>query len=251
MDDFSMSSYNQLNNIPKRNIGVNFVSKRSEYLASTCTIHGGGFLFAPPSSLTFSHPPSPSILNPILLYQNHHQLPPRLQPPLLPLPTPSKPLHVSLPCRTRSLSSSSCKNKNNKLRDQFLTPKSSKSKQLIISAGKVEDRPKKDNHLKPKQATETQTISKSSFDMAMAPANPLGSDPNDLPIALPSSYRAAGDDAKKDLDEFSGSIFPLSPPPSSLPLPKFSLKSKLSCNPEAAGIDCGDTDNLRRLLCLP
>ncbi|TYJ49169.1 hypothetical protein E1A91_A01G115200v1 [Gossypium mustelinum] len=87
--------------------------------------------------------------------------------------------------------------------------------------------------------------------MAMAPANPLGSDPNDLPIALPSSYIAAGDDAKKDLDEFSGSIFPPSPPPSSLPLPKFSLKSKLSCNPEAAGIDCGATDNLRRLLRLP
>ncbi|MBA0823273.1 hypothetical protein Goarm_020013 [Gossypium armourianum] len=86
--------------------------------------------------------------------------------------------------------------------------------------------------------------------MAMAPANPLGSDPNDLPIALPSSYIAAGDDAKKDLDEFLGSIFPLSPPPSSLPLPKFSLKSKLSCNPEAAGTDCGATDNLRRHLYL-
>ncbi|KAF5179025.1 hypothetical protein FRX31_031388 [Thalictrum thalictroides] len=50
------------------------------------------------------------------------------------------------------------------------------------------------------------------------------------------------------------SIFLLAPPPSSLPLPKFSLKPKtMSCNVEAAattttGIDAGATDDLRRLL---
>ncbi|XP_060199851.1 uncharacterized protein LOC132628134 [Lycium barbarum] len=41
----------------------------------------------------------------------------------------------------------------------------------------------------------------------------------------------------------------ISPPPSSLPLPTFSLRPKLSCNAEAsAGVDAGATDNLRRLL---
>lgn len=41
----------------------------------------------------------------------------------------------------------------------------------------------------------------------------------------------------------------VSPPPSSLPLPTFSLRPKLSCNVEAsAGVDAGATDNLRRLL---
>ncbi|PSS17967.1 Anthranilate phosphoribosyltransferase [Actinidia chinensis var. chinensis] len=50
-----------------------------------------------------------------------------------------------------------------------------------------------------------------------------------------------------DLELFSGSVtFTLSPPPSSLPLPNFSFRPKLSCN--AAGIDPGATDNLRRLL---
>ncbi|KAK4390812.1 hypothetical protein Sango_2144500 [Sesamum angolense] len=48
---------------------------------------------------------------------------------------------------------------------------------------------------------------------------------------------------------FSGSVvFTISPPPSSLPLPTFSLRPKLSCKAEAAGIDTGATDNLRRLL---
>ncbi|KAL3514787.1 hypothetical protein ACH5RR_027504 [Cinchona calisaya] len=62
-------------------------------------------------------------------------------------------------------------------------------------------------------------------------------------------------DAIKDhqVDEFSGSVAfsGISPPPSSLPLPTFSLRPKLSCNAEAAGIDAGATDNLRRLLRLP
>ncbi|XP_020236050.1 uncharacterized protein LOC109815677 [Cajanus cajan] len=49
-----------------------------------------------------------------------------------------------------------------------------------------------------------------------------------------------------------GSVFNLAPPPSSLPLPKFTLRSKLACNAEAAasggGVDDGATNNLRRLL---
>jgi hypothetical protein len=52
----------------------------------------------------------------------------------------------------------------------------------------------------------------------------------------------------EDFEKFSGSAFALSPHPSSLPLPKFSMRPKLSCSAEAAGIDAGATDNLRRLL---
>jgi hypothetical protein len=43
-------------------------------------------------------------------------------------------------------------------------------------------------------------------------------------------------------------VFTLSPHPSSLPLPKFSMKPKRSCTAEASGVDAGATDNLRRLL---
>ncbi|XP_057794866.1 uncharacterized protein LOC131011107 [Salvia miltiorrhiza] len=52
------------------------------------------------------------------------------------------------------------------------------------------------------------------------------------------------------VDMFSGSaVFTISPPPSSLPLPTFSLRPKLSCKAEAAaGVDAGATDDLRRLL---
>ncbi|OMO87373.1 hypothetical protein CCACVL1_09082 [Corchorus capsularis] len=245
----SFSPYKQLKNMPRRystTIGANLVSKPTENLAPTDNImHGGaagGLLLAPPPSLHFSYPPSASLLNPY--YQNnYHQLQqqqPQPQPPLLPLPIiPNKPLHNSLPSRTRSLSSSPSNRKNNKTRDQSLTPKRSKSKQLM--AGKVEDQPKKDS-----KPTETQATTKS---LVMTPpsANPIGPDPNDLPKLLASSYLATGIVAK-DLEIFSGSVFTLSPPPSSLPLPKFSLRPKLSCNAEAAGVDAGATDDLRRLL---
>lgn len=54
----------------------------------------------------------------------------------------------------------------------------------------------------------------------------------------------------EQLDIFSGSaVFTVSPPPSSLPLPTFSMRPKLSCMAEvAAGVDAGATDDLRRLL---
>ncbi|KAL8514760.1 hypothetical protein ACS0TY_013733 [Phlomoides rotata] len=61
--------------------------------------------------------------------------------------------------------------------------------------------------------------------------HPLAPDPKELPA-----------------DMFSGSAaFTISPPPSSLPLPTFSLRPRLiSC--KVAGIDTGATDDLRRLL---
>ncbi|KAL4281768.1 hypothetical protein GQ457_03G038030 [Hibiscus cannabinus] len=239
----SFSPYKQIRNVPKRNIGANFASKPNENLAPTSTVNGGGggggLLFAPPLSLSFSYPPSASLHNPIF-HPTHQQM--QRQPPLLPLPTPNNPLHSSLPSRTRSLSSSPPNRKNNKARDQSLTPKRSKSKQLIVCA-RVEDQPNKD-HLKPTEATKTQAVSNPSI---MASVNPIGPDPNDLPKVLASSYIATGNVAK-DSEKFSGSVFTLSPPPSSLPLPKFSLRPKLSCKAEAAEVDVGATDNLRRLL---
>lgn len=45
----------------------------------------------------------------------------------------------------------------------------------------------------------------------------------------------------------SSAIYAISPPPSSLPLPTFSLRRKFRCN-AAAGIDSGATDNLRDIL---
>ncbi|KAJ8772694.1 hypothetical protein K2173_027871 [Erythroxylum novogranatense] len=63
---------------------------------------------------------------------------------------------------------------------------------------------------------------------------PPGPDPSDLP---------------KNLQKLSGYVFTQSPPPSSLPLPKFSIRPKaFSCTAEAVGVDAGATDNLRRLL---
>lgn len=103
--------------------------------------------------------------------------------------------------------------------------------------------------------------------------NRLGPDPMDVPKFLFSSssginksvkplnqtypvypvLRTGSDDTNKDdqVTKFSGSVVStvLSPPPSSLPLPTFSLRPKLSCNAEAAaGIDAGATDSLRRIL---
>lgn len=56
----------------------------------------------------------------------------------------------------------------------------------------------------------------------------------------------------EELEKLSGCLFAvISPPPSSLPLPKFSLRpAKLNCNVEAAGADDGAAaaDDLRRLL---
>ena len=83
-----------------------------------------------------------------------------------------------------------------------------------------------------------------------ASTNRLGPDPKDLPKEAVSRILTSGNIVIEDLEKFSGSVFTLSPPPSSLPLPKFSLRPKLSCNAEAGGggVDAGATDNLRRLL---
>lgn len=83
---------------------------------------------------------------------------------------------------------------------------------------------------KPKKRSGTQSTTDFLMD------NPWGPDPKDLPVVI----------GVGNMDVFSESVFNLAPPPSSLPLPKFSMRSKLSCNTEA--VDDGATNNLRRLL---
>lgn len=56
-------------------------------------------------------------------------------------------------------------------------------------------------------------------------------------------------DFPKGFDGYPGpAIMLLSPPPSSLPMPRFSIKPKLRCNVEAAGKNDVATDNIRRVL---
>lgn len=86
--------------------------------------------------------------------------------------------------------------------------------------------------------------------------NPIKSDANKSVLHMTHEklqYACSGF-AQKPIknDANSSMVFntTISPPPSSLPLPTFSLRPKqLSCNAEAAtGVDTGATDNLRRLL---
>uniref|UniRef100_A0A5B7ATL5 Uncharacterized protein n=1 Tax=Davidia involucrata TaxID=16924 RepID=A0A5B7ATL5_DAVIN len=155
-------------------------------------------------------------------------LPPNSRGGLLNAPPPSLsysyPLSVSLlnpNSRSRGLSCPPVNRKlNNRKRDQSLTPK--KSKPSLSSK---------------KQSTEC---------LIVASTNRLGPDPKDLPKDVSSVL--SGNNNNNNLEKFSGSIFTLSPPPSSLPLPTFSLRPKVSCNAEVAGIDAGATDSLRRLL---
>ncbi|CAJ1973200.1 unnamed protein product [Sphenostylis stenocarpa] len=114
--------------------------------------------------------------------------------------------------------------RNIRTRDMSLTPKKSKAT----------------------KREETKKRSGTQF-LIMASENPRGPDPKDLPRLV------LGMGNVNDL--VSGYVFNLAPPPSSLPLPKFSLRSKLGCNAEAAaataaggGVDDGATNNLRRLL---
>lgn len=98
---------------------------------------------------------------------------------------------------------------------------------------KINNKPKsKATAFGPKKADATkQALKASSGSLVVIPSGkPVGPDPNSLP---------------KDVY----GVYALSPPPSSLPLPTFSLRPKVGCNAEAApGIDAGATDNLRRLL---
>ncbi|KAL3505417.1 hypothetical protein ACH5RR_035258 [Cinchona calisaya] len=197
----------------------------SDNFAPLLNFHNG-FLQAPPPPpyhhLSLSYPPF-SVQS---------------QPPLLPLPISTKPIMRGLSCPPTN------NRKTNNVNNIRISPKSSS--------------------LTPKKTKKT--ISKKDVNL-----KPLGPDPKYLPNNVPkissflsSNYNNTIDDVRsvdgiKDDEvvvgnQFSGSVaFTISPPPpSSLPLPTFSLRPKLSCNAQAAaGVDAGATDNLRRLLRLP
>ncbi|EEF52747.1 uncharacterized protein LOC8274687 [Ricinus communis] len=234
-DHQTISPYKkQIKNQSKRNNSSSsrgLISRPIENLAPSNNnniIHGGGLFFPPPPrALSFSYPPAVG-LYPIQQRQGQ-------QPPLLPLPVSTI---RSLNSRTRDLSCPpTTTRKTNRTRDHSLTPK--KSKQPI---------PRNEE---PKQ---------NSKPLIIASTVPSGPEPNDLPkdvskvLSSSSSSFITGNNnnnnthGTKDLESLTGSVFTLSPPPSSLPLPKFSVRPKLSCTAEAAGIDAGATDNLRRLL---
>ncbi|KAJ7957887.1 Proline-rich nuclear receptor coactivator [Quillaja saponaria] len=211
---------------PKRQTR-DFISKSSENFAIR-DIHGG-LLHPPPShTLYFSYPSSASIFN-----HQYHQ-PNQQQPPLLPLPIPIA--HQSLLSRSRPMSCPPTTPKN-RVRDQK-KPKPTKRAEEV------------------KRDMKSATGSISEF-LVVGSNNRLGPDPNVLPkdisLVLSSSPTASivmefDKISNENSETFSGLVFKLSPPPSSLPLPKFSLRPKLSCNADSAGIDAGATDNLRRLL---
>ncbi|KAI5655957.1 hypothetical protein M9H77_24750 [Catharanthus roseus] len=161
-----------------------------------------------------------------------HSYPPfpvQKQPPLLPLPVISRGL--SCPPLMNNRKASAINNNGKK------SPRNSKPK--VITS------PRKDEILK-------------NVNIGTSPISngvQLGPDPKDLPkngtkiLTLSSGSEFSGRSVEEGY-----TISP--PPPSSLPLPTFSLRPKLSCSCKAemaaaAGIDTGATDNLRRLLRLP
>ncbi|KAK4276499.1 hypothetical protein QN277_014640 [Acacia crassicarpa] len=193
--------------------------------------YGGGAFISNPSSENSDiygvilHPHSHSLS---LSVCSHHYRQSQ-QPPLLPLPISA----LQQPLISRSLSQGfSCPpppTRRNRIRDASLTPKRSKQAEREV--------------VKRDLKSASQSISEL---LLVHPSNRLGPDPVDLPKHLPVVLTAAS--GKGKFDTLSRSVFSLSPPPSSLPLPKFTLRPKLSCNAGAASVDAGATDDLRRLL---
>lgn len=243
---------------PKRNHHPNHHSF-TVMPSPTSTVHGGGgghvLLFArppPPSrSLSFSYPPpsSPPVSNRLgfnSVPPHHHQG----QPPLLPLPKPYSSL--SLPPPNSNM-------RSNKPKSSSLTPKKSSPKH----PKRQDPNNKKKDSKSPVKSTPTPRSDNSSADDGVAIIGStcsMGPDPAKLPRDVFVSKGSLRADVGfrslvlGDLEKFSGSMmYAISPPPSSLPLPKFSLlrPKQLSCNAEAAGVDAGATDDLRRILRLP
>ncbi|XP_058090939.1 uncharacterized protein LOC131237265 [Magnolia sinica] len=212
LPDQSISTYNRIGNRYKN---VNNISSRSPGLGPGNS--NPAYLLNNINGSLFRLPSSLSST-----FSSFHSL----QPPLLPLPLAKSP---SLPSRNQGLSCPSTKHwKINKTKDQELAPK------------KAKPTPKKDS-------------SRSAMKSFMiASTNRIGPDPSDLPKQAPKVLKSTSLKVQSlDRLDYSGLIFSLAPPPSSLPLPKFFLRPKTGCNAEAEGIDAGATDDLRRLLRLP
>ncbi|KAM7518153.1 hypothetical protein LguiB_017115 [Lonicera macranthoides] len=266
--DQSISPYKQ--NIirnPRKNY-VPLISRPSDQNFAPPIIHGG-LLYTPQPSLSYSYPP--------FSYLRTQQ---QQQPPLLPLPltNPYNNNNNNNNCRTRGISCPPINRKiNNRSKHQSLTQK--KSKPSITGPPKRTDSVKVSGLVKcngeSKSKSITNSTKASSKGLMIESTKRLGPDPKDLPRVVSkvlsssssgnftstnnnssdSNINSSGLAPTEDDEvvKFSGSImFTLSPPPSSLPLPTFSLRPKLSCKAEAAAaeieIDAGATDSLRRLL---
>ncbi|KAI3730338.1 hypothetical protein L1987_61508 [Smallanthus sonchifolius] len=128
------------------------------------------------------------------------------------------------------------KNVKTRTRDHSLTPKKSKNQKKNLKLEEVNLLPPAVTEEKESPAADKRVTEPSINEM-------IGPDPKDLPTDVISRVFSSS------IDNFSGSVvFTPSPPPSSLPLPTFSLRPKLSCNAQAANVDAGATDSLRRLL---
>lgn len=216
----------------------------------------------------------------------YHSYPPFLahqkQPPLLPLPISKSNVHqhynnhINTLSQNRAFSLPPTNRKFNKLKKSSPKPKSSKvippetsdkirtiqkkSSEAVVNplGPDPKDLPKDVSMILSTGGKEQSVIALSS-DYAQ---NPIKDDANKNKLSLlhmTSGKVQSVDDAlnssyaqnplmKNDIN-ISVVFNTISPPPSSLPLPTFSLRPKLSCNAEAsAGVDTGATDNLRRLL---
>nr|XP_043613317.1 uncharacterized protein LOC122585263 [Erigeron canadensis] len=190
----------------------------ASFLANKNIGGGGSFMSLPPPNV-FRSPHN---------FQHRGQ-----QPPLLPLP-------ISIPRNNNQTMSI-----NNIARSNSTTTTTNNNIRLSstkINKNNVKNRGR-DHSVTPKKSKSQKKDQKKD--------EPVGPDPKDLPkVDLISKVFSSS--IINNIDKFSGSVvFTPSPPPSSLPLPTFSLRPKMSCSAQAAGVDNGATDSLRRLLRLP
>lgn len=270
--DQSIYPYKQNIRNPRKN-NVPLISPRPSDQNFAPPIIHGGLLYTPQPqpSLSYSYPP--------FSYLRTQQQ----QPPLLPLPVTNP--YNNNNCRTRAIS---CPPINRKINNNRSKLKPKKSKPSITSPQKKTESVKVSGFRHYPMVSDsvecnrgskldrsksiTNSARASSKGLMIESTNRLGPDPKDLPrvvskvlsssssgnfrninnnsdINMNSNSLAPTED--EEVVKFSGSVmFTLSPPPSSLPLPTFSLRPKLSCKAEAAAaeIDAGATDSLRRLL---
>jgi len=254
--------YNRQIGAPMRN----YVTNRGLYSYPSDDLSflaGGHFAGARGGLLSMSsYPPAVLGFRAPQNLQRHRQ-----QPPLLPLPISVPVTHQNMNIYRSNSSSNSNnnirlspprnnKNVKNRRRDQSLTPKKSKNQKKNSKREDVDLVP-------PPPAVAEATVAPPAEKRLTESliSEVIGPDPKDLPKDVISRVFSSTINKPfdiesvdvNDVDKFSGSVvFTPSPPPSSLPLPTFSLRPKLGCNAQAAvvtaGVDAGATDSLRRLL---
>lgn len=258
------ADYNRRNFITNRSLNSYPYSSDDLLLASF--IANSGHLAG--NSLSF--PANVSVLPP----PHHRQLPPLLP---LPISTPINHHHKNMNMKMNIYRSNSNSSNNsnsnanirlvhtrnnksvvkNRVREHSLTPKKSKNHKRNLKREET-DPNLVTNVSDPDLVMVPPTVTEAQVKDAplLHKEEHLGPDPLDLPkdviprVFSSSINKTSSDIVCVNVDKFSGSVvFTPSPPPSSLPLPTFSIRSKLGCKAEAvSGVDAGATDSLRRLL---